>query len=227
MAALTVLDRPTMTAREAARQLAIPPSTLLHWLEGGQRLGTWYSPVLREEPTGSLDITWGELVEARYLRAYRQKNVSMQRLRPFMRRLREEFGVPYPLAHFKPFVDTRRRFLLQMQEEAKLPSQLLLVYEHRTGQLVLDPRISDFIERVDFSEEGEQEALRLYPVGRHSPVVMQPTIASAAAAVHGVRTENLVELADRGVSVDEIADDFGLRVADIKAALAFEWGKAA
>ena len=72
---LRVLDRKVLSAREAARQLSIPPTTLINWLEGGERQGVRYDPVLRPEPTGSRDMTWGEVVEARYLRGYRQKNV--------------------------------------------------------------------------------------------------------------------------------------------------------
>lgn len=222
------LTRPVMTIREAARQLVIPHTTLLYWLEGGERHGVLQPPVLREEPTGSNDVNWGEYVEARYLRAYRDtKGVSMQRLRPFISALREEFGVPYPLAHFKPFVDKRRRLLLELQGETDLPSEFSMVYEHRSGQIVLDARTSDFLDRVDFAEHGDREALRLYPAGRRSPVLMQPGLSSAAATVRGVRTENLVELADAGMAVDEIAEDFELDPEDVKAALSYEWGKAA
>lgn len=71
MADLLVLDTSVMLAREAARQLRIPAATLTHWLEGGTRRGNWYEPILRPEPTGDTNITWGEMVEARYLRAYR------------------------------------------------------------------------------------------------------------------------------------------------------------
>ncbi len=226
--AVSVLDRPVMAAREAARQLRIPPSTLTHWLEGGVRAGRRYDPVLRERPTGSSDITWGEFVEARYLRAYRRdKNVSMQSLRPFISSLREEFGVPYPLAHFKPFVGPRRRFLLELQDQLQLPGHLRVVYEYPSGQVILDPRADDFLDRVDFADDEDMPAVRIHPAGRQSPVVMQPSRSSAAATVRGVRTENLAELADAGLAVEEISEDFGLSVAEVKAALAYEWGHAA
>jgi hypothetical protein len=52
MAQPHILSMPVMASREAARQLRIPPSTLAHWLEGGERGGRWYEPVLRPEPTG-------------------------------------------------------------------------------------------------------------------------------------------------------------------------------
>ena len=44
---VSLLDVPVMPMREAARQLRMPPSTLQHWLEGGERRGTSYPPVLR------------------------------------------------------------------------------------------------------------------------------------------------------------------------------------
>jgi uncharacterized protein (DUF433 family) len=221
-----ILDRRLMTAREAARQLRIPSTTLIHWLEGENRNGKWYPPVLREEPTGIQEITWGEMVEARYLRAYRQKNVSMQRLRPFIGLLRAEFGVPYPLAHFKPFIDTRRRFLLEAQQELRLPAGLRMVYEVEGEQLVFDPRVMDFLERVDFDEAGDQSAQRIHPDGPNSPVVIDPALSSGASTVHGIRTEILAELADAQTPVEEIAEEFNLPVAAVKAALAHEWAAA-
>jgi uncharacterized protein (DUF433 family) len=213
-----------MGAREAARQLQIPASTLWHWLEGGNRGGTWYEPVLRTEPTGQKDVTWGEMVEARYLRAYRREHsVSMQRLRPFIARLREELGVPYPLAHFKPYVDTGRRLLLAAQQEAGLPEELRAVWEVTTGQLVLTAAVEEFLARVDFAEAGEREAQRIYPAGRQSPVVIDPLVASGAASVRGVRTEAIAELVEAEVPVKEVAADFGLPLSLVKAAVSYEW----
>src|SRR5690349_8533438 len=127
-----------MPAREAARQLQIPPATLQHWLEGGKRRESFYPPVLRPEPTGSAVMTWGEFVEAKYLRSYRAQT-SMQRIRPFIKVVREQFGVPYPLAHFRPFVDENRNLLFQLQEETELPSHLWLVMRGRHGQFLLNP----------------------------------------------------------------------------------------
>lgn len=225
MSSVGILDRRVMGVREAARQLHIPASTLIYWLEGAERQGTSYDPILREEAAGHSDITWGEMVEARYLRAYRRKQVPMQRLRPFIATLRREFGAPYPLAHFKPFVNENRRLLLEAQESAGLPDALRVVYEVSSGQMILDSRVVEFLERVDFSDTYEAE--RMYPAGRQSPVVMDPRKSSGAAVVRGIRTEVLAELADADVPVDEIAEDFNLPVGVVKAALAYEWSAAA
>ena len=219
---VSVLDRPVMSAREAARQLRVPPRTLLSWLQGTTREGTWYAPILRDEPTGDDNMTWGEIVEARYLRAYRTKSVPMWDLRTFVAELRQEFGIPYPLAHNKPWIGPGRRLMRQVQERVDLPQSLWAVWvEATTGQIILSFSANEFWERVDFSEEGE--AIQLRPAGRESPVVMRPTLASGAATVRGIRTEVLVEQANADVPVEEIAEDFGLRPEDVKAALSYEW----
>ncbi|NDL57818.1 DUF433 domain-containing protein [Phytoactinopolyspora mesophila] len=223
-----VLDRPVMAAREAARQLRMPPSTLVHWLEGGERGGRRYEPVLREEPTGSATITWGEMVEARYVRAYRDVKVSMQRLRPFIAALREEFGVPYPLAHFRPYIDTNRRLIIELQKDSHLPEELWLVYEPRSKQYMINAYLRrDFLDQVEFEQSGIQAAFRMRPAGAASPVVMDPRIASAAATIEGIRTEILAEQAQADATIDEIADDFGLTDQQVKAALAYEFSPAA
>lgn len=220
--AVKLLDRRVMTAREAARQLRIPETTLIHWLEGERRRGAWYPPVLREAPTGSAEVTWGEMVEARYLREYRSRNVSMQRLRPFIADMRQRFGLPYPLAHLKPFT-SGRRLLLEAQDEQHLPRGLRMIYEVSTGQLILDSRVIGFLERVDFSDEEDQAAERIRPAGKDSPVVIDPRIASGASTVRGTRTEILAEQANAGASVDEIAEDFRLPLQLVKSALSYEW----
>ncbi|HEY5990458.1 MAG TPA: DUF433 domain-containing protein [Streptosporangiaceae bacterium] len=226
MGSVQLLDRRVMTAQEAARQLNIPVTTLIRWLEGEHRRSNWYPPVLRDSPTGQAEMTWGEVVEARYLRAYRARSVPMQRLRPFVAQMRQEFGVPYPLAHFKPFA-SGRRLLLEVQEQLHLPEVLRMVYEVSTGQLILDSRVLGFLDRVDFADTKEQEAIRIRPAGKESPVVIDPMISSGASTVRGTRTEILAEQANAGVPVDEIAEDFGLPIEAVKAALSYEWSSEA
>ncbi|MGH8910680.1 MAG: DUF433 domain-containing protein, partial [Egibacteraceae bacterium] len=77
---VAVLERELYTVGEAARLLRMPVSTLKWWLEGRPSEGR--PPVLRPEPTGSNAVTWGEYVEAGYLREYRRRQVPLQHLRP-------------------------------------------------------------------------------------------------------------------------------------------------
>lgn len=220
----TLLDRPVTTVPEAARVLQIPVSTLRAWLDGAERRGRRSQPVLREVATGSNQVTWGEMVEAHYLRAYRAA-VSMQRLRPFLAQMRDEFGVPYPLAHFKPYVDASRDLVYRLQTEADLPDDLWLVFRGRGDQLRLSPTVAnDFLHQVEFADGGALEALRIRPLGRQSIVVIDPALHSGAPSVHGVRTARLAERVEGfGETPDELAREFNLRPADVKAAISYEF----
>ena len=92
---------------------------------------------------------------------------------------------------------------------------------------VLDSRVDDFLAHVTFDDDGEHQAQRIHPAGRRSPVVMDPRVGSAAPTVRGIRTEVLAELADSEVPVEAIAADFALAVAEVKAALSYEWARSA
>jgi hypothetical protein len=46
----SVLERGVFSEAEAARLLRVAQSTLHYWLEGGERRGRSYKPVLRTEP---------------------------------------------------------------------------------------------------------------------------------------------------------------------------------
>jgi uncharacterized protein (DUF433 family) len=218
-----VLGREFYPVAEAARLLRIPPSTLRWWLEGRVIRGKQYPPVVREEPSGSGLVTWGEFVEAGNLREYRRRDVPLGELRRFIDALRQELRVPYPLAHFQPFVSTHRRLVLELQRAAQVPDEFGLVLEVTTGQLLLGRAAESFIERVEFSPEGDQPAVRIFPAGRDSPVVIDPQRGFGAPSIRGVRTDALTELVEAGEPPEAVAEDFGLGVELVKAAVAFEW----
>lgn len=98
---ISVLNREMFSEAEAARLLTVPQSTLHYWLEGGERRGRSYRPVLRAEPTGARVVTWAEFIEAGLLRQYRRAlRVPMAELRAFIDRLRDHYRVPYPSPTF-------------------------------------------------------------------------------------------------------------------------------
>lgn len=219
---IEVLDRELYTIAEASRLLRVPASTLRWWLEGRDQ----YPPVIRPEPTGSGAVTWGEFVEAGFLHEYR-KSRSLQRLRPVIDKLRDGFGVPYPLAHFKPFVGPGLRLTLQAQQSASLPDDLLIVYEIMTGQLVLAYQAQEFVQRVDFAPSGDQWAERIHPAGRESPVVIDPGFSFGAPTIRGIKTGAIAELVEAGEPPEAVADDFSLELTEVKAAVSYEWQRAA
>lgn len=208
--------------REAARVLRVPPSTLRWWLEGREREG--YQPVLRSAPTGRDTVTWGEFVEAAYLREYRRRSVPLYRLRLFVAALRDELQLPYPLATKRPFIAAEYRLVLELEERANLAGELRpIVIDPTDGQLVLSYPAGAFLDKVEFAETGDMAALRWFPAGKVSPVVVDPEVSGGAPTVRGIRTEALAELAADGLSVSVLADDYGLPEVELRQALAYEW----
>jgi hypothetical protein len=143
----TVLDREMYTEAEGARLLHVAQGTLHYWLEGGleggQRRGKVYRPIIRVEPRGSRSVTWAEFVEAALIREYRRTmNVPMGELRAFIDLLREQYGIPYPLADRRPFVMVRE-LVMQAQDAAGLGPEFCLVAAVR-GQLILTPPSQSF-----------------------------------------------------------------------------------
>ncbi len=101
---LDVLEREMYSEAEAARLLNVAQGTLHYWLDGGERRGRTYLPVIRREPRGERRVTWAEFVEAGLLREYRRTHrIPMVELRLFIDQLRHDFQVPYPLAHLRPY----------------------------------------------------------------------------------------------------------------------------
>ena len=221
------LDRELYPVGEAARLLRVPPSTLRWWLEGRTVRGKQYPPVIREEATRSGLVTWGEFVEAGYLKEYRSRSVPLPELRRFIDELRRELQIRYPLAHLQPYVSAHRRLVLELQKTAGLPPEFGLVLEVTSGQLLLGRAAESFIEHVEFSEEGDNSAVRVFPVGKESPVVIDPRRSFGAPSIRGVRTEALAELIDAGEPAEGVAEDFDLPVELVKAAVAYEWATAA
>jgi uncharacterized protein (DUF433 family) len=218
----TLLERELYDEQLAARILRVNPTTLHWWLEGGERGGRLYDPVLRREATGTRTVTWGELVEAWYLREYRRThNVQLSRLRGFIGYLRDAMGVPYPLATARPWVAPHRRLMIEAQRASDLQPQLWAAYEPDTGIQMLTHPAELFLARVEF-DQGDGDVVRVRPVGQDSPIVIDPLVRFGSPTVAGIPTEALAEQVRAGDSVESVADDFSLRLADVISALDYE-----
>lgn len=218
-AAVSILERPVYGVPEAAGLLGLRPDRARAWLDGYERAGVRYLPVIRQESTGDDMATWGEFVELGYLREYRRKGVPLQRLRPVIAELRQEFGTPYPLATARPYV-YGKELVLEVQERHALPAPIAIVI--RSGQQVLlADEAKQFFRKVEFDPAG-QDATRLRPAGPASPVVIDPLVRFGRPSVSGVSTERLWELCDAGEEIEEIAAGYDLSEDEVRAAVAYE-----
>lgn len=223
---LTVLERPLYTVAEAAHLLRLRPDKVRRWLDGYHRAGKSYDPVVRVQSTGSDELTWGEFVELGYLREFRNARVPLQTLRPFIMMLREEFGIPYPIAHEGTYLADRRGLVLQIQRESGVDESLCMVVEPKQqGQLVIPARpplsepVDQFLRRVDF--EGHV-ARRWMPFGKDSRVVVDPQQTFGIPTIRGIRTEVLADAFDAGESVEDLVKGYDLTRDEVEEAIRWE-----
>lgn len=218
--ATSILDRPVYGISEAAGLLGLRADRARAWLDGYERQGALYAPVIRVEPTGEDVVTWGEFVELGYLREYRRKGVPLQRLRPVIDELRREFNTPYPLATAKPYV-VGKELVLDLQEKNGIPPAIAIVI--RSGQqILLADDAQRFFKKVEFDAPEEGDVQRLRPAGTASPVVIDPLVRFGRPSVQGVATDRLWELYDAGESIEQIAGGYDMPTEEIRAAVAYE-----
>lgn len=217
MSEVTTLERPAYGLGQAASLLGLRLDKVRGWLDGYERNGVAYPPVIRDVRTDSDIVTWGEFVELGYLREYRRARVPLQHIRPVIDRLRDEYGVRYPLALKRPFVFDRK-LVLQIQEEQNLDRSLAIVI--RSGQeMMLAPGVEAYLQKVEFADDV---VARLRPAGRTSPVTIDPDYAFGLPAIRGVATESIAELYRAGDSAQLLAESYELPLEDINAAIAYE-----
>lgn len=222
-ASASLLDREVYDERLAAEVLGVAQPTLHYWLEGGNQRGKRHAPVLRAEPTGSKSVTWGEFVEARYLREYRRTlGASLSNIREFIQYLRMELNVSYPLARARPWVGPDRHLFVVAQDETGLPSELWAAIEPHTGVTMLLPPAEAFLVRVEFDNDENGIVVRLRPDGPGSPVVIDPEVRFGSPAVRGIPTDALAEQVRAGDSIEVVVRDFNLALDDVIAALHYE-----
>ncbi len=216
----SVLARPVYSLSEAARLLRVSPSGLRWWLEGGSRGAKQYPPVLRKEPKKTSEVSWGEFIEAAYLREYR-KHLPLQRLRPLRERLIEEFDTPFPFAVAQPMV-AGRELIWNLQRKLEIPDELWIVV--KSDQLVLGPAAESFCKRVTF-DQSTQEAMRYVVMNAPQPVYVNPLVSFGIPTVRGVRTEVIAELSLAGEHLSTILDIYGrhgVTAQDVDTAVEFE-----
>lgn len=216
----SILERAVYGVSEAAGLLGLRPDRARAWLDGYERSGVRYPPVIRVEPTGEDVVTWGEFVELGYLREYRRKGVPLQQLRPVIDELRREFKTPYPLATTRPYI-YGKEMVLEVQERHDLPTPIAIVV--RSGQqILLADAAKQFFKKVEFDASSPGPIQRIRPAGLASPVVIDPLVRFGRPVVSGVSTERLWELSDAGEPIEEIAAGYELPVEEVRAAVAYE-----
>ena len=111
----------------------------------------------------------------------------MSEFRHFIDKLRDEMGVPYPLAHHGPYL-SGRNLVLKAQTDSRLAADFCLVATVN-DQLILTSPAEEFVTRVTWHSDT---AAGWRPHDDpNSPVRMLPDVRFGLPSVAGISTEIL------------------------------------
>lgn len=218
------------TFHEAAQLTKIPIRDLRRWLDGYSYRNKEHAPVsiapLWETTLAADDldgISFHDLLEVRFVHAFRKHGVSLQTIRVASQRARELFKTDYPFTSQQFRTDGRTIFASAIEETGE--TELLdLVKQQYAFRKIIEPSL-----RTGIEFGANQLAARWYPSARSKAIVLDPAIAFGKPVVtHGsVRTSILSEAFNAEGDRNLVARLYEVPVAAVDAAVAFEESLAA
>lgn len=218
-----LVDRPVYSMPQVDRILGLHGGTAKRWIDGYERGGKSYPPVIREARTGDDVATWGEFVETRLLAEYRDAGVPMIRMRPAVEQLRQELKTPYPLASARTWLQAEGRELVRkVQDSVGLERPLQLVVLRNNQQLLWSPHADSFRSSLDWTSDDEPEPERLHPMPGVPEVQVDPLRGFGEPVVRNVPTEVIAELIRAGETPNSVAEMYELDRGLVDAAVRYE-----
>ena len=213
-----VLSHPHCSANEAATTLGVTKSKVAAWISHRATQNPKYAQGL-PSTYGSIVLDWGEFVQLALLREYWCQNVPVYDLAALVEELSKRHDTLYPLATRSTFVD--RSLLGMLQETFDLPYNLRLVND---VSFALTEEVERFIAKAEFADTPIGPVERIFPLGKSSPITIDPMIRFGRPNVDGVAVERLFELHNAGETVQQIAKSYDMSVSAVNSAIAYKIG---
>lgn len=223
MSVIPMLDRDVYLYAEVDRIVGLRSGTARRWINGYERSGKLYEPILRTAPRETEWTTWGEFVETRILAEYRDiAKVRTQRLREAINELRARYRVDYPLAYLQPYLKAESGELTIGGKGVGLDDSRVVI---RTGQLLLaDGRT--VIERASLGsdERGGGPFVVEMPAADDFPgIVVNPNRYSGQPTFEGrrVAVATIAGMVAAGEREEDLAADYGLSLRQVRSAVEY------
>lgn len=192
---------PLLTARETARYLKMPESTLNVWLAAPAHEPLVHA--VRPERRGWPRVPFVGIVEAHVLRALRDSGMPMDDIRDAATLVRNEFDDPYALA-------TRRIATDGVAVFVRLADRSLV--RARDRQHAIKDILENHLRLVDWDETGTPIRLRLSGYPASAEVIIDPRFGWGAPvlAKNKVKVEDVVALWRTGEPITAVAEEYNL-----------------
>lgn len=198
---------PLLTARDTARHLGMPESTLDRWLATPSEEPLVHA--IKPERRGWPRVPFVGIIEAYVLRSLRKAGLSLAAVEAAAAAVRQEFGDPYALASRRIATDGVDIFV-------RFADGSLARAED--GQTPIQETIDGYLKFIGWDDEGTPRALRLPAYSKGATVIIDPRFAWGAPVIEESRTpvDEIVGLWRAGDTIDGIADEFGLAADEVE-----------
>lgn len=202
---------PNYQIGEAARFAHISSQTVAAWHRESSDRRT-----LSSKEQGAA-LSYMQLIEVAVVAAFRRAGVTLKEIKKAREYSQSVLKVEYPFSEYHFKTDGRNLLMNYEQLEGKKGKGKFLT-ANKHGQLAW----SEIVKTLDDFDYHQNLAIRWRVAGDGSPVVIDPRISFGAPTVAGTPTWIIRGRWEAGESIEDIAEDFGLKKTDVKKALVFE-----
>lgn len=209
------------TAAEAALYTGIPAKDIRRWVFGYKSDGTCHPGLWPTELAFEEEKLLGfhDLLEIRFVHAFRKHGVSLQAIRAASRQAKELFDQSYPFTCRRFQTDGRSVFATVLNETGD-ETILDLAKRQYAFKQVIGPSL---YEGIDYDGDGHAE--RWYPVRRSKAVVLDPGLnfGKPILASAGIDTASIYHayLAE-GRDIKRVAAIYEIKPGAVEAAVGYE-----
>ncbi|MGX7678166.1 DUF433 domain-containing protein [Jatrophihabitans sp. DSM 45814] len=218
---------PLYSVAEASRYLGVSDSTFRSWAKGYKRRSSDRNEVqgdaivttIAGQAKGDPVIPFVGLAEGLVLAGIRRSGVPLQRVRPALDRLKDEFGLDYVLASKRLYTDGAE-VLYDFGQDSEDSAAVMRLVVVRNGQHVFTDIVQQYLKRIDFASDGYAEAIRL-PSYESAEVVVTPKRGFGQPTFErgGARLEDVLGAFWAGESLRTVAHEYGIPEAQLEDAL--------
>jgi uncharacterized protein (DUF433 family) len=200
---IDIYATPILTARETARYLRMPESTLDGWLATPHEHPLVHAVV--PERRGWPRVPFVGVIEAYVLRALRDLGLSMDEVRTAAELVRTEFDDPYALARKRIATDGVTLFVRLADES---------VVHAASRQVAIREVLDRHLRYIDWGRDGTAARLHLRHFSAAADVIIDPRFGWGAPVLGDskVRIADIVNLWRTGERISTVADEYGLTV---------------
>ncbi len=202
----------------AARLIGAPSEKLRRWVFGGRGQKSIIAHDY-EQIDGVDALSFHDLIEARFIRAFREHGVSFQHLRKVAVKARDDLRTVHPFASARFVTDGRRIILDELDDEGRRS-----LVDYLSDQITFEHFVRDLIlPGVSFDARDLAETWRPRPEDAPE-IIIDPRRAFGAPLIErtGTRSEVIARAVRAEGSVAAAAKVFDLSEEEVRQAVIFE-----